>query len=58
MTKHWQKNYGYDKNGRMAEISYELQEDKRLLLTIDGKTFDIDLLGNISIQIDRILDKV
>ena len=52
--KHWQKNYGYDVNGRMADISYELQEDKRLLLTIDGKTHDIDLLGNIPAQIDQI----
>lgn len=55
--KHWQRNYGYDLHGRMADISYTLEDDKRLLLTIDGNTHDIDLFGNISAQIDAIIDQ-
>jgi len=54
---HWRRNYGYDLHGRMAEISYELQEDKRLLITIDGRNYDIDLFGDISKQIDNIIDQ-
>jgi len=55
---HWQRNYGYDLHGRQAEISYSLEDDDtRLLLTIDGDAYSIDLLGDIAAQIDQILDK-
>ena len=52
--KHWQKNFGFDKNGKEADISYTLEDDKRLLLTIDGKTFDMDLTADVIPQIDAI----
>lgn len=55
--KHWRRNYGYDLNGRMADITYELVDDVRLKLTIDGKTYDIDLLSNIGPQIDAVIDQ-
>lgn len=54
--KHWQRNYGYDLHGRMADITYDLQEDTGLLLTVDGKTWQIDLLGDIAVQIDNIME--
>ena len=56
--KHWQRNLGYDQRGRMADISYELQEDKRLLLTIDGNAFLIDFAEDIAPQIDGILNAI
>lgn len=52
--KHWQKNFGFDINGREADISYELQEDQRLALALDGKTYEIDLMADIVPQIDNI----
>ena len=54
---HWQRNYGYDLHGRYADISYELIDDVRLKLTIDDRNYDIDLLGDISTQIDNIIDQ-
>ena len=48
--KHWRRNYGYDLNGRMADISYELIDDVRLKLTIDGK-----LTCTLEIRCDTLL---
>ena len=55
--KHWQKHFDFDRNGRMAEISYSMEDNEtRLVITIDGKTYDIDLLRELGPQIDRIFD--
>ena len=54
--KHWQKNFGFDRNGRTGEISYQLQDDVRLVLTVDGTTYDINLTEDIVPQIERIFE--
>ena len=39
----------------MADISYSLEDqDTRLVITIDGKTYDINLLADLAPQIDAI----
>ena len=53
--QHWQRHFDFDKNGRTADISYSLEDDEtRLVLTIDGKTYDINLLADLGPQIDAI----
>jgi len=54
--KHWQKNFGFDRNGRVGDISYQLQDDVHLVLTVDGVTYDIDLTEDIVPQIERIFE--
>jgi hypothetical protein len=52
---HWQKHFDFDRNGRRADISYRLEDDEtRLVITIDGKTYDINLLSDLAPQIDAI----
>ena len=55
--KNWRKNLGFDKNGRYADITYQLEEnDSALTLTIDGKSFQIDFSADLVPQIDGILE--
>lgn len=54
--KHWQRNFGFDKNGRQENISYLLEDDKRLVLTVGEKNYDIDLTADIAPQIDNIFE--
>ena len=52
--KHWQKNFGFDLQGKEENIAYTLEDDKLLTLTIGNKTFAIDLTTDIVPQIDAI----
>ncbi len=52
--KHWQKNFGFDLQGKEETISYALEDDKHLALTVGDKTFHIDLTADIVPQIDAI----
>ena len=53
--QHWQRHFDFDLHGRMANISYSLEDqDSRLVITIDGKTYDINLLTDLAPQIDAI----
>ena len=52
--KHWQKNFAFDQKGRQEEISYLLEEDQRLVLTIGDEVYTFDLTADIVPQIDRI----
>ena len=53
--QHWQRHFDFDLHGRMADISYSLEDqDTRLVITIDGKTYDINLLADLAPQIDAI----
>ena len=53
--KHWQRHFGFDLNGRVEDISYDLTENEtRLQLTIGDKFYDIDLLADLGPQIDQI----
>ena len=52
--KHWQKNFGFDKNSREEDISYALENDTVLKLTISSKTYTIDFAEDLVPQIDGI----
>ena len=54
--KHWQKNFGFDKNGRMEDISYTLENDALLQLSLGDKQYTIDFAQNIVPQIDKIFE--
>jgi len=40
----------------VGDISYQLQDDVHLVLTVDGVTYDIDLTEDIVPQIERIFE--
>lgn len=52
--KHWQKNFGFDLKAQQVEISYKLEEDKTLWLSLGEKAYPIDLTADIVPQIDNI----
>lgn len=52
--KHWQKNFGFDLKAQQVEISYKLEANKILSLTLGKKTYAIDLTADIVPQIDNI----
>lgn len=54
--KHWQKNLGFDKNAKVADISYCVNADETaMMLTVDGKDYPIDFTADVASQIDGIL---